>query len=656
MIDPERFRHDRSAYERPTFPYRCGRAALWGKPCARGPNIDGTCGGTTECAPFFKDDRYECRRPRTAGGPCAEGPLPDGTCSQQQPPCVPRPTLRAYRGRLTLLSVALTVALIAAFLGLSPDGAGTLTSVNPGPLSGAHANFTKDRGCVACHEAHDQGVRGWLKAAFSADDLDQQCVTCHVFGGPANLAHNATFPGRADLAETTCIMCHTEHKGEDADISMMNDAQCDSCHKLKAPRFASGHPDFGSRFPYQERTAIHFDHVRHYNIHFEDPRYADRAPQGCVSCHEVETAEREVRPAGFEKTCKACHTKEFSADEYELTVFAMPGLSPVQFLAVDHARLEKVCGPKNEYTVEAFEEAKMTAEEAVEAGNPDNPEGDFSPVSDLELTPVQQWLVGAEETEIVDLEPDASPVEATLGLLSAMAEEGTTALTNAVADKAVGADGPTLFAGLSPELVRRAACAWAANAEYEGPQAEGGGWRADALKLKYKARGHADPVIKAWLEFAIAAAASAEDEADRSRAETMRDQLLSADEGPGLCIKCHAVSATSPTDGQNAAAEAMLNIEWTRPGAADRFYTRFAHKPHITLLGPEAGCRACHKLDETVDYGKSFKTWDASAFVSNFKAIGIATCTTCHAKGQVREDCQLCHLYHLEPAFKKGML
>jgi len=141
VIDPERFRHDRSAYERPTFPYRCGRAALWGKPCARGPNIDGTCGGTTECTPFFKDGRYECRRPRTAGGPCAEGPLPDGTCSQQQPPCVPRATLRAYRGRLTLLSVALTVALIAAFLGLSPDGAGTLTSVNPGPLSGAHANF-----------------------------------------------------------------------------------------------------------------------------------------------------------------------------------------------------------------------------------------------------------------------------------------------------------------------------------------------------------------------------------------------------------------------------------------------------------------------------------------------------------------------------------
>ena len=619
MTDPERFRHDRSAYERPTLPYRCGRAALWGKPCARGPNIDGTCGGTTECTPFFKDGRYECRRPRTAGGPCAEGPLPDGTCSQQQPPCVPRPTLRAYRGRLTLLSVALTVALIAAFLGLSPDGAGTLTSVNPGPLSGAHANFTKDRGCVACHEAHDQGVRGWLKAAFSADDLDQQCVTCHVFGGPANLAHNATFPGRADLAETTCIMCHTEHKGEDADISMMSDAQCNGCHKLKASSFASGHPDFGPRFPYQERTAIHFDHVRHFNIHFEKPDYIDRAPQGCVACHEVETAQREVRPAGFEKTCKACHTK--AIPRKELVLLNLPEFT------------ESLIDP------EAVLEACGAPPEAYESDSEDSP------------TEISAYLMGIDRD---DPEAYQEPMQK---FLLALAEDGRAPLAFEVAKRSDPATSKALLAGLSPETVKQAACAWAANLEYEAPaEAEFGGWYGDGTEIRYRPGGHADPVVKAWLEFAIDAAAGAEDEEDRSRAEAMRNQLLSASDGPGGCIKCHAVSTTSPTDGQNAAADVMLKIEWARPGATDRFYTRFAHEPHINLLGPGAGCRACHKLDETVDYGKSFKTWDASAFVSNFKAIGIGTCTTCHAKGQVREDCQLCHLYHLEPAFKKRMM
>ncbi|MFQ5938665.1 MAG: cytochrome c3 family protein [Alphaproteobacteria bacterium] len=643
MTDPERFRHDRSAYERPTFPYRCGRAALWGKPCARGPNIDGTCGGTTECTPFFKDGRYECRRPRTAGGPCAEGPLPDGTCSQQQPPCVPRPTLRAYRGRLTLLSVALIVALIAAFLGLPPDGAGTLTSVNPGPLSGAHANFTKDRGCVACHEAHDQGVRGWLKAAFSADDLDQQCVTCHVFGGPANLAHNAIFPGRADLAETTCTTCHTEHKGEDADISMMSDAQCNSCHKLKAPRFASGHPDFGPRFPYQERTAIHFDHTRHLNIHFEDPRYADRAPQGCVSCHEVETAEREVRPAGFEKTCAACHAE--AIPRKELVVLNLPEFTEN---LIDREDVLEACGP----TLEALESLRdrIAAMEAGEAVEEEELE-DYESVSGDSPMAIGAYLLGIGGD---DPEAYQQPMQE---LVLQMAASGADPLAQVIADRSDPAAPNALLAGLSPETAKQAACAWAANLEYEAPaEAEFGGWYGDGTEIRYKPGGHADPVVNAWLEFAIAAAAGTADEEDRSRAEAMRNQLLSVSDGPGGCIKCHAVSATSPTDGQNTAIDVMLNIEWTRPGATDRFYTRFAHKPHINLLGPGAGCRACHKLDETVDFGKSFKTWDASAFVSNFKAIGIATCTTCHAKGQVREDCQLCHLYHLEPAFKKGML
>ena len=52
ILDPDRFRFDHSSYERPNFPYRCGRAAAWGKPCANGPNIDGTCGGAAGCAPF----------------------------------------------------------------------------------------------------------------------------------------------------------------------------------------------------------------------------------------------------------------------------------------------------------------------------------------------------------------------------------------------------------------------------------------------------------------------------------------------------------------------------------------------------------------------------------------------------------------------------
>ena len=43
-----------NSYNRPNFPYRCGRASLWGKPCALGANADGTCGGTSACVPRKK--------------------------------------------------------------------------------------------------------------------------------------------------------------------------------------------------------------------------------------------------------------------------------------------------------------------------------------------------------------------------------------------------------------------------------------------------------------------------------------------------------------------------------------------------------------------------------------------------------------------------
>ena len=50
MMDPERFNHDSSAYERPNYKFRCGRAAAWGKPCPNGPGADGSCGGIAACA------------------------------------------------------------------------------------------------------------------------------------------------------------------------------------------------------------------------------------------------------------------------------------------------------------------------------------------------------------------------------------------------------------------------------------------------------------------------------------------------------------------------------------------------------------------------------------------------------------------------------
>ena len=112
ITDPDRFKQDRSPYERPNFPFRCGRIGLWSKPCGRGPSSEGTCGGIAECRPFFDNGRWSCRRSTRSGGPCEEGPRPDGVCSHQHPPCKPIISLRGYRGRLTFLAAALVIVVL----------------------------------------------------------------------------------------------------------------------------------------------------------------------------------------------------------------------------------------------------------------------------------------------------------------------------------------------------------------------------------------------------------------------------------------------------------------------------------------------------------------------------------------------------------------
>ena len=179
-----------NSYNRPNFPHRCGRGALWQKPCRFGPNADGTCGGTAACQPRKNNDRYVCRRRPEDGGQCELGPLPDGTCCLAQPPCRPRPTLRSFRDRLTFLAVVLTLALIGAFGSggsLIEDSSHELR--NPGQIMDMHAGATGKAGCGACHESHDKPADQFVLAAFQpsgpSNSMTNKCLDCHSFKRPA---------------------------------------------------------------------------------------------------------------------------------------------------------------------------------------------------------------------------------------------------------------------------------------------------------------------------------------------------------------------------------------------------------------------------------------------------------------------------------------
>ena len=157
---------------------------MWQSPCNQGPQADGACGGTQECTPFLKSDRWECRRDKRFGGSCEDGPGPGGECSIQRPPCAPRSTLRVIRGRLVVLAVGVVLALIGSSLALDPRVGGIVSISNAGPLSKSHAKFTEKVGCPSCHVAHGKGPVAWIKAVFNNSDLSTQCVNCHSFGGP----------------------------------------------------------------------------------------------------------------------------------------------------------------------------------------------------------------------------------------------------------------------------------------------------------------------------------------------------------------------------------------------------------------------------------------------------------------------------------------
>ena len=627
MMDPEKFKHDSSRYERPTNKFRCGRAAEWGKPCEFGPYTTGRCGGKTECRPAKVGDRWECRRSAIAGGPCENGPNADGTCCKQHPPCEPRRTIRSIRAMLAIGAFAIVVGVIALLLTLDGGGAARDSVIEAGGLTGGHANFTSAKGCVSCHAAHDEDAGDWFLAAFTEEDMTGQCVDCHTFGGDPRLGHNANFASKAPA--TQCVMCHNV------------------CHESEIDSFSANHPAFGADFPHDRRTSVQFNHASHLSKHFVDQRYQEKAPADCTSCHMVDTAAKAVAPASFEETCATCHGPVIR--ERELVVLRLPEFEED---LIDREAVTEACGPTLE-SWELLQEQMTEITDAVDAGDeveiPEAEEEEYEAVSLEEGDPVSAYLLG---TVADDMESYSEPMQE---FVMRLVEEGPVPLAEMVDEKAGENVSAAMLSGLNPELVKRVACAWAANLEYEAPsENELGGWHGDALELRYAPTGHGDSVVKAWIAFALASAAD-EDADDGDAVEAMQSVILDRKEGAGACTKCHAISEDQ--DGARTA-------EWRYRPSDARPFTTYSHGAHITLLNPEGvnlmdpehGCRTCHKINEEAAYQEAFDQSDPHHFQSNFFAIEQETCAQCHSEGQVQQDCQLCHVYHADPGFDLRMV
>lgn len=164
--------------------------------------------------------------------------------------------------------------------------------------------------------------------------------------------------------------------------------------------------------------------------------------------------------------------------------------------------------------------------------------------------------------------------------------------------------------------------------------AEYGGWYRQDYAIFYRPTGHKDKFIYSWLVLTGPQAPKG----DRSPAAAVFDYLTGKD-AQGSCTKCHSVDDV-PGKGR------LVNFSPPSVETKQGRFTNFVHEPHFGVM-ENRGCLTCHKLEKDRPYLKSYEQGNPGNFVSNFGAVKKDLCQTCHTSSKARQDCLLCHRYHV---------
>lgn len=164
--------------------------------------------------------------------------------------------------------------------------------------------------------------------------------------------------------------------------------------------------------------------------------------------------------------------------------------------------------------------------------------------------------------------------------------------------------------------------------------AEYGGWYRQDYAIFYRPTGHKDKFIYSWLFLTGPRAPKG----DASPSAAVFSALTSKD-APGSCTKCHSVD--------DIQGRGRL-VNFSQPSAEMKrgSFTKFVHEPHFNIM-ENRGCLACHSLEKTAPYLKSYEQGNPKIFASSFAAVRKDTCQACHQSGVARQDCLLCHNYHV---------
>jgi len=261
-----------------------------------------------------------------------------------------------------LLPVYIRLLALISFLAITPfSNADTLeTLLMPGPLSNAHKKHEHD--CNQCHDTLDK------------KKLGQLCMQCHDHKNILeDVRGKKGFHGRLPAAKiTNCKHCHTEHKGRDAEIILLNpstfdhtktdfvlkgihaETGCTACHK-KDRKYSEAKQDC---YSCHEKSDAHdgkngkkcgdchsasgwklseFDHDSKTDFPLKgahkdtncsschiNQKYKD-TPDKCIGCHKIQ----DIHRGGYGEKCDTCHTPvrwdEMSFDHNKNTDFPLYG-------------------------------------------------------------------------------------------------------------------------------------------------------------------------------------------------------------------------------------------------------------------------------------------------------------------------------------------
>lgn len=166
--------------------------------------------------------------------------------------------------------------------------------------------------------------------------------------------------------------------------------------------------------------------------------------------------------------------------------------------------------------------------------------------------------------------------------------------------------------------------------------AEYGGWYRRDFAIYYRPVGHKDKFIYTWLNLTGPYAS-----ANNSSPASNIFQRLTSKDAQGQCVKCHSV------DIRNGGG---LTVNWGPSSfAKDKSmrFTKFVHEPHFAVMENDS-CLSCHQLNPQADFEKTYEQNDPTQLSSNFSKVKKGLCLDCHGAGNARQDCLLCHQYHVQ--------